>query len=68
LFMPNGEILRRDPRFAEICVRLGLYACWQQVGQWPDCAAELAPFYDLQAECAKRAAEGIAAQPASDAR
>jgi TolB-like protein len=53
-FMPNGEPLRDDPRFAEICVRLGLFDCWQQLGEWPDCARELP--YDLRAECARVAA------------
>ena len=53
LFMPNCEILRRDRRFAEVCVRLGLYDYWRGTGNWPDCVAELAPIYDLEAECAK---------------
>jgi TolB-like protein len=53
-FMPNGEPLRDDPRFAEICVRLGLFDCWQQLGEWPDCAGDLP--YDLRAECARVAA------------
>lgn len=53
LFMPNCEVLRRDARFAEVCVRLGLYDFWVETGLWPDCVAELAPFYDLKAECAR---------------
>lgn len=53
LFMPNCEVLRRDVRFAEICVRLGLYDFWRDADLWPDCVAELAPLYDLPAECAK---------------
>lgn len=53
LFMPNCEVLRRDVRFAEVCVRLGLYDCWNKVQLWPDCVQELAPLYDLLAECAK---------------
>ncbi len=56
LFMPNCEVLRRDPRFAEVCVRLGLYDCWVETGLWPDCVAEVAPFYDFKAECARLAA------------
>ncbi|HVF94315.1 MAG TPA: TIR domain-containing protein [Sphingomonas sp.] len=51
LFMPNCEVLRRDPRFAEVCVRLGLYDCWRDTGRWPDCVAEVAPLYDLKAAC-----------------
>ncbi|MDZ4308290.1 TIR domain-containing protein [Allopontixanthobacter sp.] len=53
LFMPNCEVLRRDVHFAEVCVRLGLYDCWKETGLWPDCVQELAPLYDLPAECAK---------------
>ena len=53
LFLPNTEILRRDPRYAEVCVRLGLYDFWRDSGRWPDVVAELAPFYDLKAECAR---------------
>lgn len=56
LFMPNCEVLRRDVRFAELCVRLGLYDCWRDTGRWPDCVDELAPYYDLKAECARIAA------------
>lgn len=56
LFMPNCEILRRDPRFAEVCVRLGLYDCWRETGRWPDCVGEVAAIYDLRAECARLAA------------
>lgn len=56
MFMPNFEALRPDKRFAEVCVRLGLYDCWQATGHWPDCVAEVAPFYDLKAECAGLAA------------
>lgn len=53
LFMPNCEALRRDKRFAEVCVRLGLYDFWRTSGLWPDCVAELADIYDLKAECEK---------------
>lgn len=51
LFMPNCEELRRDPRFAEVCVRLGLYESWRESGHWPDCADELAPIYDFRVRC-----------------
>ena len=53
LFMPNCEELRSDPRFAEVCVRLGLHESWHETGHWPDCADELAPFYDFRAECGR---------------
>lgn len=52
LFLPNGEALRRNKRFAEVCVRLGLYDFWLGTAEWPYCVDELAPFYDLKAECA----------------
>ena len=55
LFMPNCEVLRRDWRFAEVCVRTGLYDCWLATDRWPDCVAEVSPQYDLKAECAKLA-------------
>lgn len=53
LFSLRCEALRRDPRFAIVCVRLGLYDYWLESGIWPDCVAEVAPHYDLKAECAK---------------
>ena len=53
LFMPLAKPLRTDVRFAEVCVRLGLFDCWKSTGAWPDCVAELAPIYDLKAECEK---------------
>ncbi len=51
LFMPNCEELRRDPRFAEVCVRLGLVESWQEIGRWPDCTAELSSHYDFRESC-----------------
>jgi adenylate cyclase len=57
LFMPNFDFLRRDPRFAQVCVHLGLHEGWKELGRWPDCAIELAPIYDLSAECAKLVGE-----------
>lgn len=53
LFMPNFDFLRRDRRFAQVSVQLGLYDAWRELGRWPDCATELASDYDLSAECAK---------------
>ena len=52
-FLPNCEVLRRDVRFAEVCVRLGLYDCWRDTDLWPDCAAEVSEIYDFKAECAR---------------
>ena len=56
LFGVPTEALRRHPRFAEACVRLGLHAYWQAQDIWPDCADDLAPWYDFRAECARVAA------------
>lgn len=56
LFGVPTEALRRDVRFAEVCVRLGLYRYWQDSGEWPDCAEDVAPWYDFRAECEKAAA------------
>lgn len=53
LFGVPTEALRRDPRFAEVCVRLGLYDYWLQNDDWPDCVADVAPWYDLRVECEK---------------
>jgi TolB-like protein/tetratricopeptide (TPR) repeat protein len=55
LFYHDGEALRRDPRFARVCAKLGLVDCWTTSGHWPDCADEVP--YDFRAECAKAAAE-----------
>lgn len=55
LFMPAFKPIRMDPRFAEICVRLGVYECWKKTGKWPDCVEEVAAVYDLRAACAAAA-------------
>ena len=52
LFMRLGERLRQDRRFVALCHRLGLVDHWRSTDRWPDCAAEVAPFYDFKAECA----------------
>ena len=52
LFGVPTEALRRDRRFAAVCVRLGLYEHWRDTDDWPDCAVDVAPWYDLRAECA----------------
>jgi adenylate cyclase len=56
LFGVPTEALRRHPRFAEACVRLGLHAYWQAHDRWPDCVDDLADAYDFKAECARVAA------------
>lgn len=56
LFSPVASVLRADPRFADLSVRLGLYDYWRDSAVWPDCAAELP--YDLQAACLQADAGG----------
>ncbi len=50
LFKPGSAALRRDRRFVELFARLGLCAFWAESGEWPDCVAEVAPFYDLKGD------------------
>jgi TolB-like protein len=50
LFTPLSRFMRRDPRFVRLCAKLGLCAFWEATGEWPDCAAEVAPRYDLKDE------------------
>jgi TolB-like protein/class 3 adenylate cyclase len=50
LFQASMPELRRDPRFARLCVRLGLVDFWMASGKWPDCADQVP--YDFRAECA----------------
>lgn len=58
LFYAPYPELRRDPRFAKLCARLGLVEYWLTTGRWPDCVEELAPYYDFKAECTKYAHDG----------
>jgi tetratricopeptide (TPR) repeat protein len=50
LFSPRFTALRQDVRFVRLCARLGLCDFWASTGEWPDCAAEVAPWYDLEVE------------------
>lgn len=52
LFAPGYAALRRDPRFVDLCVKLGLAAHWMASDHWPDFAAEVP--YDLKAEVRRR--------------
>ena len=54
-FHSTGAALRKDIRFAKLCVKLGLVAYWTTSGHWPDCATEVP--YDFKAECEKAARE-----------
>ncbi|HTX48711.1 MAG TPA: hypothetical protein VME40_04900, partial [Caulobacteraceae bacterium] len=47
----NAEI-RRDPRFPDLCGKLGLCDYWLETGRWPDCADDVAALYDLRARAA----------------
>ncbi len=43
--------IRQDPRFVEICARVGLVDYWRRTDAWPDCVDEVP--YDFRAACAK---------------
>ena len=49
LFVKAFPELRADPRFVQLCARLGLVEYWLETQQWPDCASEVP--YDFRAEC-----------------
>lgn len=59
LFAPPFRLVRHDPRFAGVCVKLGLYDHWLASGCWPDCVDEVAPYYDFKAECADAAGVAV---------
>jgi hypothetical protein len=48
--------MRRDPRFAAFCAKLGLCDYWTKTGHWPDCADAGVLPYDFKAECRRLAA------------
>jgi hypothetical protein len=52
--------LRTDRRFVGLCARLRLVDYWLASDAWPDCAEEVAPYYDFKAECRR-----VAGQPAA---
>ncbi len=49
LFLPPNEAGRADPRFVQLCARIGLVEYWLETGTWPDCADEVP--YDFRAAC-----------------
>jgi hypothetical protein len=51
MFHAGMPQLRNDPRFPNLCARLGLVEFWLATGKWPDCADEVP--YDFRAECEK---------------
>ena len=51
LFLRVNARLRENPRFVELCRRLGLIDYWTATGHWPECVAEVANAYDFKALC-----------------
>lgn len=47
IFGATGVTMRADPRFLDLCARLGLADYWLTTGRWPDCAEDAK--YDFQA-------------------
>jgi hypothetical protein len=45
--------MNRDPRFVDLCARIGLCDYWVASERWPDCAEWLP--YDFKAEVHARA-------------
>ena len=60
LFSFVGAALRRDPRFATLCARVGLVDYWCQSQNWPDCVDEVKAVYDFRAACENAAAKPVA--------
>jgi hypothetical protein len=57
LFGFVGAALRRDPRFATFCARVGLADYWCESQNWPDCVDEVKAIYDFRAACEQAAAK-----------
>ena len=53
LFLPAARVVRRDPRFMALAVKLGLVDYWRKSGKWPDFCNEPSPAYDCRAEAAR---------------
>lgn len=49
IFAGAGRTLRSDPRFANLCTKLGLSSYWVESDRWPDCADEVE--YDFRTTC-----------------
>jgi hypothetical protein len=56
IFERHVAPLRRDPRFARLCARLGLARYYMKSGNWPDCVSEVAATYDFKKACLDAAA------------
>lgn len=57
IFGATGVVLRADPRFLDLCARLGLTDYWLTTGRWPDCAAGVGYDFEAAAACAARSLE-----------
>jgi TolB-like protein len=49
IFGVTNAAMRHDPRFVELCGRLGLCDYWVASDKWPDCVDEVSSDYDLKA-------------------
>lgn len=49
LFWKGMPKIRNDPRFVQLCARLGLVEFWLATQKWPDCVNEVP--YDFKAAC-----------------
>ncbi len=49
LFWEGMPEIRNDPRFVQLCARLGLVEFWLATQKWPDCVDEVP--YDFEAAC-----------------
>lgn len=56
LFSFVASALRRDPRFAVFCARVGLADYWCASQDWPDCTDEVKGVYDFRAACEQASA------------
>jgi len=52
IFEWHAMPLRRDPRFAKLCARIGLAQYYLKNDVWPDCVSDVATVYDFKAACA----------------
>ncbi|MBV8681816.1 MAG: hypothetical protein JO111_03000 [Caulobacteraceae bacterium] len=52
IFGVTNAGIRRDPRFPDLCAKLGLCDYWLDTGRWPDCADEVAGVYDFRSRVA----------------
>jgi len=55
IFGATNAGIRRDPRFPDLCAKLGLCDYWLETSRWPDCADEVAGDYDFRARAAEAA-------------